>query len=124
LVDVAGAGPAKPLETQPDFELFALVSLGPEIDLGAGQDEALTPLPLRRPPEFQTGLPAPEIDPRLLEVRGIGRVVDVTERIAVAEPDDQAVLDQQRRQMAYLPRFMRFCSSRRSSCRRSSSTCE
>jgi len=100
------------------------MSLGPEINLGPGQDEALAALPFCRPPQLQARLPAPEIDPRLLQVGGIRRVVDVTERIAVTEPDDQAVLDQQRRQTAYLPSFMRFCSSRRSSCRRSSSTCE
>ena len=53
------------------LHLGRCAQLGAEVDLDAGEDEV--------------GETAEDADPRLLEVRRVDRVVDVAERVAVAE---------------------------------------
>src|SRR5207248_1850423 len=60
-----------------DLDRVAEPDLGPEVDLGTGQDH----------PGLVGAHRCEERDPRLLEIRQVGRVVDVPEGVHVAEPD-------------------------------------
>src|SRR5262249_1840820 len=105
-------------EAELHLELVAVPRLCPKVDLRAREDHALSALPARRDrPRDEANLLAPQREPRLLQIREIHGVVDVAERVAVAEANGQPMRDQPRH-----ARTWRFASSRRSSCRRSSST--
>lgn len=71
------------------------MSLGAEIDLCPREDEPLAArlFAAGRAPQLKARLPSPEIDTRLLEVSRVDRVVDVTQRIAIAEPYGQPMRD-------------------------------
>ena len=64
---------AEPTNARPDLDLLAGAELGAEVDLDAREDELAEP--------------AEEVQPRLLEVGRVDRVVDVAERVAIPEAD-------------------------------------
>ena len=64
---------AEPTNARPDLDLLAGAELGAEVDLDAREDELAEP--------------AEDVQPRLLEVGRVDRVVDVPERVAIPEAD-------------------------------------
>src|SRR6185503_13669633 len=95
-VGIPGACAAESLERQLHLELIAVVRLGSKVDLGTREDEALAAgMPsARRPAQLEARLLPPQDNTGLLQEGRIDRIVDVTERIAIAEANRESMRDE------------------------------